>query len=238
MNEVLSDNQIQRPFVWPPTDFQELQDVVRRYAPNPYYDTTYSHHERQYLPTLFAWLSDRPRKRVLEIGPGWGTTMAWLAANGWSDITVMDIMPRGHWITDPLLELTGARYVQHDICSGPLEEQFDLIIMTQVIGHLKFSPLQALAHVRQMMASDGLLIASIADEADHPNLRDEAHFGNDWRAVPFYGAAPPDPDIVQTSYDADSFGALMRAAFDHAWIWKPPGIVVFGEAHRDGEDES
>lgn len=236
MVNVLSDEQMKTPFAWPPSDFQELQDVLSFFAPDPYYDSFYCHHERQYLPTLFAWLSDRPRKRVLEIGPGWGTTMAWLAANGWDDITVMDIMPPGHWITDGLRELCGMpRYVQHDICSGPLDEQFDLIIMTQVIGHLKFNPLQALGHVKQMMAGD--FIASVADHDDHPKLKTEAAFGDDWRAVPLYGMAEADPSEVQTSYDADTFGDLMRAAFTQAWVWKPPGIVVFGEAHKDDRDE-
>jgi len=227
-----ADTRMQTPFTWPPDDFQGLQDVVSLHAPDTYYDSNYRHLERAYLPALFAWLDEKARGRVLEIGPGWGTTMAWLSANGWTDITVMDIMPKGHWITQDLLDLCGAEYVQANICEGALSGKWDLIICTQVIGHLKHQPLEALGHVREMMA--GEFIASAVDHQCCPDMA--SAYGLDWRAVPCWGA-PRASDMVVTVYTAATFEELLVAAFGNARVWHPPGPLIFGEAHVHlGED--
>ena len=152
--------------------------------------------------------------------------MVWLSSNGWTDITVMDIMPKGHWITQELLDLCGAEFIQGDICAGPLARTFDLIVMTQVIPHLKYQPVQALEHVCEMM--NGALVACVLDDPEMP-----AAFGHDWRAVPLHGDVPPVEDMVVCMYTTETFEEIMDAVFDEVRLWHPPGPVIFGEAHTD-----
>jgi len=209
--------------VWPQASLTEVQCVIEKLAPSDGYRNAYRRMEETYLPAVCDWLRAQPRGRLLEVGPGWGTTALWAKANGWSDITLLDVVDRGTWITDELLDMVGGRYIQGDICAGPLDERFDTVVMTMVVGHLKYSPVEALEHVR-LMQHGWALISALAEEPHPP-----AAYGYDWRAVPRYGEATPVADMVVCAYNEDTFAEMVREVWPLARVWRPPGPVVFAE---------
>jgi len=214
-------------------DLDMAQIVAARHAPHDYYYDQYRHMERMYLPALFKTLDEYPPSRVLEIGPGWGTTAVWLADKG-HDVTVMDLMPVGTFMTQELINAINITYVHFDIedAPGPLDSgigRFDLVIMTQVIPHLAWRPDRALRHVRQLMTPEAEFITSALDRKDYPDL--DATFGDDWTSVPEWGTTDRCEDIVKCMYTKKAFEDLLHTEFDHVTIWKPTlSTVLFAKA--------
>ena len=209
----------------------EAQEIVAAHAPGPYYATDYRAWEDEYLARVCAVVEGLPPGRVLDIGPGWGTMMTWLAGNGWQ-VEVCDFIPLGHWITPALLDLARAQFHQRDIFMGPLAVgAYDLVLMTQVLTHLKFRPDEVIATCREMLKPGGKLLASVfkGDQAIT-----QAPFGDDWRAVPQYGSAPAVPDMVSHIYTLESFRDLLTTSFPAADVWQPEGSpVMFGLCERE-----
>lgn len=213
-------------------DFREAQLVVANHAPNDYYVEHYRSMEQMYLPALFRTLEKTSPRRILEIGPGWGTTAVWLSEKG-HDVTVMDLMPIGTFVTRSLMDDYGVTYVQADIedSPGPVDGTFDLVIMTQVIPHLAWRPDRALHHVGRLMHPDGELVASVLDRRDYRSL--DATFGDDWTAVPEWGTAERCEDIVKCMYSKKTFTALLHTEFRSVEVWKPRrSSVLFARARH------
>ncbi len=215
------------------SDVDRAHAAMTPHAPSPYYVSQYQPMERMYLPGLFTALRSLPRGRVLEVGPGWGTTAWWLAQRG-HDVTVMDLMPLGTFITEKGLDEIGARYVHHDIEDAPAPEgvdlgTFDAVVMTQVIPHLAWRPDRALAHVAELLKPGGPFLTSVLDRADYPDL--DATFGDDWRQVPAWRTTDQCTDVVKCMYDDKSFRALLETTFENVETWKPArSTVIFAKA--------
>ena len=210
-------------------DFAQAQSIAERHAPSPYYVDQYRGMERMYLPHLFAAVDERPPSRVLEVGPGWGTTAVWLADRG-HDVTVIDLMPLGTWITPELIDEYPFTYVHHDIEDAPQPNgadlgTFDLVIMTQVIPHLAWRPDRAMAHVASLLKPEGEAIFSVLDRKDYRDL--DATFGDDWRNVPEWGTTDKCEDIVKAMYTKSSFRSLLETQFKVTKLWKPMRSTVY-----------
>lgn len=200
-----------------PMTVAEAQDIVAATAPHPDAYADYRKCEAVYLPHLCAAVfDDLPPGRVLEVGPGWGTTLVWLSSRGW-ECTGMDIMPRGHWMPEALMSEWGIRYIERDVFEAPRAEQFDLVICTSVISHLKYRVDRALRHLRAMTAPDGTCIVAVLNADDNTHL--EAAYGCDWQAVPRWGTAPPSPDSIVCLFGRAEFEEAMRGVWPSAEIW-------------------
>lgn len=214
-------------------DFDEAQAVAARYAPHDYYEREYRAMERMYLPSLFKHLEGVQPTKVLEIGPGWGTTAAWLSDRG-HDVTVMDLMPLGTFMTQELLDTHAITYVHNDIEDRPFPEhgepsRFDLVILTQVIPHLAWRPDRTLRHITELMTPSGTFVTSVLDRKNYRTL--DATFGDDWHAVPEWGTTEKCTDVVKCMYTKKTFASLLRTSFSHVRIWKPMrSTVLFAEA--------
>lgn len=213
-------------------DFREAQLVVAEHAPNDYYVDHYRPMEQMYLPALFETLENTSPRRILEIGPGWGTTAVWLSEEG-HDVTVMDLMPIGTFVTQSLLDAYGVTYVHSDIedSPGPEDGTFDLVIMTQVIPHLAWRPDRALRHVGKLMSPDAEFITSVLDRRNYRSL--DAAFGDDWMAVPEWGTTERCEDIVKCMYTKKAFTTLLKTEFSNVTVWKPRrSTVIFARARH------
>jgi len=213
-------------------DFRKAQRVVAEHAPNDYYADHYRPMEQMYLPALFETLENTSPRRILEIGPGWGTTAVWLSEKG-HDVTVMDLMPIGTFVTQSLMDDYGVTYVHSDIedSPGPEDGTFDLVIMTQVIPHLAWRPDRALRHVGQLMSPDADFITSVLDRRNYRSL--DTAFGDDWMAVPEWGTTTRCDDIVKCMYTKKTFTALLKAEFPNVTVWKPRrSTVIFARARH------
>ncbi len=209
-------------------DFAEAQAVATKHAPSDYYVDNYRDMERMYLPALLERIDATPPTRVLEVGPGWGTTAVWLADRG-HDVTVMDLMPLGTWITPEMIEAYGITYVYNDIEDAPTPDgvdlgTFDLVIMTQVIPHLAWKPDRALRHIAGLMSAQGEFITSVLDRRNYKTL--DATFGDDWTRTPEWRTTDMCTDIVKCMYTRTTFSALLESVFKTVEIWKPRRSTV------------
>ena len=216
-------------------NLREAQSKAASYTDNPYYLSDYKPMERLYLPSLLRLLKRVEPCRVLEIGPGWGTTAMWLADRGYAT-TVMDLVPSGTFMSQQMLEDYGITYVQNDIenqvaPSGVDLGTFDIVIMTQVIHHLAWRPDRALRHASALMATDGRFITSVLDRRRYRRL--DAAYGDDWRNVPEWGDGEKSREVVKCMYTKATFESLLRSVFDDVRVWRPlMPSVVFGEATK------
>lgn len=213
-------------------NLDEAQTIAAEHAPHDYYVNQYRGMERMYLGPLFEQLDHYEPIRVLEIGPGWGTTAAWLAAKG-HDVTVMDLMPVGTFMTQSLIDHIDVTFVTHDIEDAAWPEgapqQFDLVVMTQVLPHLAWRPDRALKHVTQLMADDAVFVTSVLDRKNYRDL--DATFGDNWMDVPEWHTEDRCEDIVKCMYSKQSFRQLLETQFTDIRIWKPKrSTVLFATA--------
>jgi ubiquinone/menaquinone biosynthesis C-methylase UbiE len=213
------------------TSLQEAQEMVARHAPGAYYAEQYRRMESSYLPHLCAELAASQPGAALDVGPGWGTMMVWLAGRGW-EVTVVDRAPLGQWITQSLLDAAAAAYVHADIVKGPLPgRQFGLVTMTQVLPHLKWHPVRALRNCTRMLAEDGVFLACVLDADDYPEV--SPPYGTDWRSVPRFGEGEASAESVVCMYTRQSFEQLLKTVFNQVTVWKPEGSsVLFARAMR------
>jgi hypothetical protein len=184
---------------------------------------------------------------VLEIGPGWGTMALWLASRGW-DVTLADLMPLGHYITEALLEAIGEAtgrqpvYFQYDVCGDPIAvgpagdvtpEPFRLVLMTQVIPHLKWRPDRAIRNIAAMTAPGGTgeFVATVLDRAAYPHVQPPYRH---WRDVPKKTPqSRPSREMVVCMYDRREFVELLREGFQTASVVRPShSTCLFGFASQ------
>ena len=213
---------------------EQAQDFVERMAPNPYYHDHYRGYETDYLAQVADLVDSRRRGlRVLEVGPGWGTLAVWMAARGY-DVTVMDYLPVGTFIVQGLLDEMGIRYVQGSIDQSTppagLRTDYDLVVMTQVIPHLKWSPVQALTNVAAAMHPEGMLVTSALDAECYPHIHPAF---DHWRDVPQWSpGATPAPQLEVCMYTQDELEDLLRQVWDTVHVWRPEGSTTMLAACR------
>jgi SAM-dependent methyltransferase len=207
----------------------QAQDIIADCSQKrDYYRAEYRGMESYYLPDLCRWLEEREPGNVCEVGPGHGTMIPWLASRGWR-VTVMDLMPRGHWISPELLGAWQACYRQRDIIDAPANGAYDLVIMTQVIPHLQFRPDRALRHCAEMLKPGAPFITTALDRAFYPDLPCAYDY---WRDVPQYGVGHPCPDEVVCMYDEAAFRELLETVFGAVAIWhSDSAAVMFAECY-------
>jgi len=203
----------------------EVQERIEEQAPGPYYAEAYRAAETTYLPRICAWLECLPPGRAVDIGPGWGTMMLWLADHGWR-VDVVNLEPVGLWIPPALLADIGAEYVQHDICTGPVprlkQHSYDLLLMGQVLGHVKYRPDGVLRNVARLLKPDGLAVVHVLDRAHCPCQSAT----QDWHELPVYPNGEPTEMMNSTQYTRESFSALLDAAGLEHVLWPDDGGPV------------
>ena len=209
-------------------DLDDAQTVVAQHASDDYYVDHYRGMEQMYLPSLFGYLADYEPKRVLEIGPGWGTTAAWLVARG-HDVTVIDLLPVGTFMAQSLVDDLGVAYVHSDIEDAAAPEDadlgtFDLVVMTQVIHHLAWRPDRALRHVKGLLGEGGILVSSVLDRQDYSDL--DSAFGDNWMDVPEWRSTERCEETVKCMYTEQAFRQLLETQFRFVEVWKPTDSTV------------
>jgi len=207
----------------PDLTLAEAQEIVAAHEPWDGYSTKYRQYEPDYLPRVCEALAGIAPGRSLEVGPGWGTMMVWMAARGWQ-VEVCDFVALGHWITPELLALAGATFHQRDIFMGPLAfAAYDLVLMTQVLPHLKFRPDDIVRFCAEMLKPEGVLVTS-AINAENGNVY--STYGTDWRAVPQWGSAPAGLDMVTMMFTPETLRELLKECFAEVEITQPAGVAT------------
>jgi hypothetical protein len=220
-----------------PLTLEEAQDLVEAHAPSPYYRECYRGFEADYLPHLCALLDQHVPSSVVEIGPGWGTMAVWLASRGWQ-VNAVDFVPVGEFMTQALVDAANLTYVQENIeepSTGVLElGQHPLVLMTQVIPHLRWRPTGALRNCRALLADGGLFITTALDATAYPNIRPP--HGTNWRSIPEWYEGGERPNFAQAMemcmYTEGTLKDLLGTVFRRVNVWRPDGCsVLFAACH-------
>ncbi len=207
---------------------QQAQDYVERLAPGPYYRDSYRGYEADYLQDVIDLvLPLGSGLRVLEVGPGWGTLAVWMVDRA-HQVTVLDQQPVGTYISEQLLRETGIRYVQGAIDEYELPDgvggQFDLVVMTQVIPHLKWRPDRALFHINTVLSRSGRLVTSALDATCYPHVTPAFQR---WQDVPKYKSwLTPVPDVEVCMYTQETFRGLLETEYGLVRITQRPGSTT------------
>ena len=136
-------------------------------GPQGYYTKAYSKAETGYWEKLPVWMADdrakRKVRRVLDIGCGYGTLLAYAAAFYGAAGYCMDVT---EYLIPQFRTPRNLGYAKGNIELDPVpwREQFDLIIMTEVLEHFNFQPVPTLRKIRDALAPGGLLLLSTPNQ--------------------------------------------------------------------------
>jgi SAM-dependent methyltransferase len=146
-----------------------------------YYSTTYRKDETLYWVNLPGWMHRdagiHKAGRILDIGCGYGTLLAFAAELYDAEAYCMDVI---HYVPR-FGEIRGFKFTSGNIQldSVPAPGSFDVILMTEVLEHFNFDPLPTLKKIRDALAPDGVFFLSTPDADEwgrqtkyYPRLRD------------------------------------------------------------------
>ncbi len=176
------------------TPFALIQSRLKvLYGPDNYYTTKYSGEEASYVGAIPRWMGLRVKLGdVLDIGPGYGTLACCASAMGAVSVTTIDRVP---FMSLEVIDEFHLIALNGDIernCPTLAPDTYDTIIMTEVLEHLNFHPLQTLQKIAASMKSGGCLYLSTPDQSSwgklthrYPELGampryDEGHAQDEW----------------------------------------------------------
>ena len=229
-------NEQAKEMVWENLTLEQAQDVVEEYAPSDYFRDTYRAWESRYLPHICAVVENDEPGVALDIGPGWGTMVSWLASRGYL-VGVLDNAPRGKFISEQLCQALALRYYQSSIEAAVIPTGFyDLVLMTQVLTHLKWRPDAAMRQVAKALAPGGTAIISVTDAEQYDY--GEVPYSH-WTDVPTVDSgAEALPNETICTYTEHIFEDLLRTAFTNVRITKPEGAqTLIAECHQRGVND-
>lgn len=148
---------------------QVQSEIAKADGAQGYYAKTYSKEETLYWKQIPGWIrqdaATRKVKRVLDIGCGYGTLLGFAAqtysASGFCLDSTEYIRPA---FAGPRKLVFRKGNIELDAI--PWKEQFDTIVMTEVLEHFNFSPVPTLQKIYGALVPGGVLFLSTPDEKE------------------------------------------------------------------------
>lgn len=149
-------------------EIRYCQKEIAATDPHPYYLTAYRDEEIRYWLYISKWLSELKKsrfqvRRVLDIGCGFGTLA--LLCRLMFDCELYCTDMNDGYLSTALRDKYDLNYavnnIERDDFPWPL--QFDIIIFSEVIEHLNFSPIPSLQKIRGLLAPNGKVLLSTPD---------------------------------------------------------------------------
>jgi len=211
---------------WNRPTLEEAQQVIAANAANAdYYRQYYMQWEKMWLPQMVEWLSLIDPGHCIDVGPGNGTLAYWLRQMGWH-VYLLDNVPLGTFITPEFAQREGLHYYHCSIETDPELPEIapvDVMVMGQVIGHLKYNPQPTIARLaRQYLKPDGLFFFY--------NLDCERTSGSyayeSWRVMPEPGSAPPVADMNTCRTTLADYREMMESIFESTEVFAYEGAPI------------
>lgn len=162
----------------------ECQRTLAASDPHPHYLNAYMDEETAYWVYLPKWIYEDgqvyPCNSSLDIGCAYGTLALFCRRVLGCDTYCSDFTDA--YFTKRLLQL-GIHFAQNNIELEPLpwDRQFDIVVFSEVLEHLRFSPLPTLQKIHHLLAPEGRLYLSTPDAAHQGRL---TTYHKDYRKMP------------------------------------------------------
>lgn len=138
-----------------------------------YYSKAYRPAEPRYWSKIASWIVEdsinrnftekRPVSSILDLGCGYGTLLAFSSVIYGSEGTCMDVVP---YLQPTVMKKYNLSFVESNIEKKPFpfnDNQFDVILMTEVLEHLNFHPVPTLQKIFKSLKDGGAFFLSTPD---------------------------------------------------------------------------
>lgn len=145
------------------------QDAVERGSTNPHYAKAYRAEETSYWLHLARWMYEDAQtmtfRRVLDVGPGYGTLALYLHELSGCDVRLVDTLDV--YLSRALADRPRFEFRVSNVETEPLPfaGPFDAVIFSEVVEHLNFHPVPTLRKLAEAMAPAGRMYLSTPDAA-------------------------------------------------------------------------
>lgn len=118
---------------------------------------------------------------VLDVGCAYGT-LDYILTKAGMNITAMDIMPELH--SKEMFKELGIKFIKNNIETDKIEQNYDAIVLTDVLEHLCYNPLPVLKKLNKV-CNKGIVISTPSKEMDFICDGKWCDLIN-WREIPQY----------------------------------------------------
>lgn len=219
---------------------QRAQEICEEYAPTSYYHDHYRGWEGAYYPQVVEMLERGDLVpeywtggpgRALDVGPGWGSMAIYLASHNWK-VQVVDCVPIGTFMTHELLGDYGITY--HHVGLETAETLptpiSDLVLMGQVLGHLRYRPDNALKRVAKWVAPGGVFLCHNLDHDRTPNAQ---YAYERWQDMPLPFEANPVSDMNTCHFTLPEYEELLSQVYRNVRVWRDEHQPILFGVCRD-----
>jgi SAM-dependent methyltransferase len=182
----------------------KAQSEISALNPNGYYET-YKKYEFGYWQHIPEWIyeycQENNVKQTIDCGMAYGSLGLYVKLISGCDLFGIDFIK---YISDELINKYNIKYQIKNMELESLDEfngKFDLILFTEVLEHMRYSPLSILRKIRNLLISNGVIMLSTPDSSS--GWGKITKFYKSWRDMP-----EPDRNIVlpdQHIYQFDIF---------------------------------
>ena len=206
-----------------PELIQRVQDEIATLSPHPNYANHYRNFEYGFwsccYPLLWHFSHETPSHgasplRVLDVGCGYGTMLAVLSELG-CEVHGTDLLSEDTLIGRKTIERYGIRFKPSNIEKEDLPyetDEFDLVLMTEIIEHFHFQPLSALQRAMRVLRPGGLLV--ITTPALGFGWEPEAYTMPFEKIEPYSDSIEINPHLHMKIYNQSEFQRLLDALSD------------------------
>lgn len=158
-----------------PEGLPAIQDEIERFIrremdpADSWYIKAYRREEHTYWRPVLAWIDGlKDVHAVLDVGPGYGTLLLYAHRKlGARELVGVDALTA--YMSRGLIAEYGIRFIHADFerdASVQFDQEFDLVIFSEVLEHLNFQPAPTLARLRRALKPGGHLILTTPDSAE------------------------------------------------------------------------
>jgi 2-polyprenyl-3-methyl-5-hydroxy-6-metoxy-1,4-benzoquinol methylase len=134
-----------------------------------YYLKRYSAEEAFYWEPVLPWIRElKGIKRVLDIGPGYGTLIGYTAKC--QTLEAINAIDPVHYLPNALAKALRINFLNVDIEKTKIDGgPFDLVIFTEVIEHLNYHPSATLLKIKEAVSEKGFILITTPNSQEWGN---------------------------------------------------------------------
>jgi SAM-dependent methyltransferase len=166
----------------------EVQDIIMQNNPHGYYHI-YNQYEELYWGKILEWILElKSVRNILDIGCAYLSLGLFSKLNHNAELYAIDFV---QYASNELINKYNINYKISNIelDEFPWNTKFDQINITEVLEHLRYSPLYTLNKLKDLLTDNGVIFMSTPDSES--SWGKVTKFYNTWEDMPY-----PDKNII------------------------------------------